>query len=280
MKIVNLDKHQYLTPEAFGNAPTLEGIATSRDGIMQGLAVLCADGNGRGGGDLNVESEVVGSWAGDRIVLVSAGVCQAELSEPGLEDIPLLEQVLKIGVDVSDAVIAAIVEGEGDYSEMKGLPAEQSLRLKYRTLFGAALHLFQANSEGQHRRLRSLPELLELFSCQVEETPKLTVVRMVEGINRIAEAFDQPVRWSLDDTLTVPSRLGSPAYRVTLTSNEGAQWELVLSPFDKELTAAKVFTSLGLQCVLQPYQRRSLLPAAVEQIVMDTLAGVNLKGGA
>ena len=36
---------------------------------MLGLAILLADGNNRGGGDLRSEHPIIGSWAGDRIVI-------------------------------------------------------------------------------------------------------------------------------------------------------------------------------------------------------------------
>jgi hypothetical protein len=74
-KIVNLDKGQYLKPHNFGQGAKLLEFGSSGSGIMLGLAVLLADGNGRGGGDLNDDKlkprlkKLVGSWAGDRIVV-------------------------------------------------------------------------------------------------------------------------------------------------------------------------------------------------------------------
>jgi hypothetical protein len=40
-------------------------------GTMAGLAILLADGNGRGGGDISEDpvSGIIGRWAGDRIVI-------------------------------------------------------------------------------------------------------------------------------------------------------------------------------------------------------------------
>jgi hypothetical protein len=40
-------------------------------GMMSGLAILLADGNGRGGGDIEEDpvTNIVGRWAGDRIVI-------------------------------------------------------------------------------------------------------------------------------------------------------------------------------------------------------------------
>jgi hypothetical protein len=36
---------------------------------MAGLAILLANSNGRGGGDLRSDNPIIGSWAGDRIVI-------------------------------------------------------------------------------------------------------------------------------------------------------------------------------------------------------------------
>lgn len=68
-KIVNLDKKQFLHPHAFGDGLKLLEFGSSGSGTMCGLAILLAHGNNRGGGDLRSENPIVGSWAGDRIVI-------------------------------------------------------------------------------------------------------------------------------------------------------------------------------------------------------------------
>jgi hypothetical protein len=68
-KIVNVKKKQYITPHAFGDGAKLMEFSMSASGVLAGLAILLADGNGRGGGDLNSENPIVGSWAGDNIVI-------------------------------------------------------------------------------------------------------------------------------------------------------------------------------------------------------------------
>ncbi len=68
-KIVNVKKKQYITPYTFGDGAKLMEFSMSANGVLAGLAILLADGNGRGGGDLNSESDIVGSWAGDNIVV-------------------------------------------------------------------------------------------------------------------------------------------------------------------------------------------------------------------
>lgn len=67
---VNLDKRQYIDPHALGDGLKLwEQAASSAGGVASALIVLLAVSNGRGGGDFD-ESEVVGSWGGDRIAIV------------------------------------------------------------------------------------------------------------------------------------------------------------------------------------------------------------------
>ncbi len=68
-RAVNLDKKQYIKPHDFDEGAKLMEFASSACGMLRALAVLLADGNGRGGGDLRSEDAFVGSWAGDRIVI-------------------------------------------------------------------------------------------------------------------------------------------------------------------------------------------------------------------
>jgi hypothetical protein len=67
--VCNLDKQQYLHPHRFDDGLKLLEFGNATCGTMMGLAVLLADGNGRGGGDLRSNHPFVGSWAGDRIVV-------------------------------------------------------------------------------------------------------------------------------------------------------------------------------------------------------------------
>jgi len=68
-KIVNLDKEEYIEPHAFGDGAKLMEFGNSGAGSMLGLAVLLASGNDRGGGDLHSDNSIIGTWAGDRIVV-------------------------------------------------------------------------------------------------------------------------------------------------------------------------------------------------------------------
>lgn len=49
---VNLDRKEYLNPHAFGDGAKLLEFGSDSYGMMTALAMLLADGNGRGGGDI------------------------------------------------------------------------------------------------------------------------------------------------------------------------------------------------------------------------------------
>jgi hypothetical protein len=68
-KIVNLDKKEYIRPWDCGDGAKLMEFGLSAQGAMSCLAILLADGNNRGGGDLRSDNLIIGSWAGDRIVV-------------------------------------------------------------------------------------------------------------------------------------------------------------------------------------------------------------------
>jgi hypothetical protein len=68
-KVVNTTKGEFLNPHAFGSGLKLMEFTSDGMSVMQGLGVLLADGNGRGGGDLNSDSPLIGSWAGDKVII-------------------------------------------------------------------------------------------------------------------------------------------------------------------------------------------------------------------
>ena len=47
----------------------ISGSLCSANGTLTALAILLANGNNRGGGDLHSDHPIIGSWAGDRIVI-------------------------------------------------------------------------------------------------------------------------------------------------------------------------------------------------------------------
>lgn len=68
---VNVDKGEYLNPHDFGAGLKLMEFAYPKypSMLLSALAVLLADGNGRGGGDLRSDDPLIGSWAGNRIIV-------------------------------------------------------------------------------------------------------------------------------------------------------------------------------------------------------------------
>ena len=68
-KVVNTTKGQYLDPHTFGSGAKLMEFSSDGMSIMQGLAILLADGNNRGGGDLYSDNPLIGSWAGDSVIV-------------------------------------------------------------------------------------------------------------------------------------------------------------------------------------------------------------------
>jgi hypothetical protein len=68
--VVNLTKKQYISPHDFGDDAKLQDFGLSSHGTMSALAVLLASSNGRGGGDLDSNLPIIGSWAGDQIAIV------------------------------------------------------------------------------------------------------------------------------------------------------------------------------------------------------------------
>jgi len=67
--IVNVDKKEFIHPHKFGDGLKLLEFGCSSNGTLTGLTILLADGNNRGGGDLRSDNPIIGSWAGDRIVI-------------------------------------------------------------------------------------------------------------------------------------------------------------------------------------------------------------------
>ena len=141
-KIVNLDKGQYLHPHALGDGLKLLEFACSAPGTMTALAILLADSNGRGGGDLMGPYDpktgrtldvpdpygLIGSWAGDRIVVTGDygdhgklyGVCPDD--DPPRDDRGrewnMYHYASEVFCDISEAVKELICQDSYVKSEM------------------------------------------------------------------------------------------------------------------------------------------------------------------
>ena len=116
-KIVNIKKKQYITPHTFGDGSKLMEFSMSANGVLAGLAILLADGNGRGGGDLHSENDIVGSWAGDNIVVAGDYADAGKfVKEP---DQTLYEVASNEGEDISLKVLDALFDDSYYFSEFR-----------------------------------------------------------------------------------------------------------------------------------------------------------------
>jgi len=78
--VVNLTKKQFLHAHKFNEGIKLMEFGCNSKGLMTALAVLLSNSTGRGGGDFHGDHPLVGSWAGDSIVIAGD---YAELGDSG-----------------------------------------------------------------------------------------------------------------------------------------------------------------------------------------------------
>ena len=116
-KIVNVKKKQYITPHTFGDGAKLMEFSMSANGVLAGLAILLADGNGRGGGDLNSENEIVGSWAGDNIVVAGDYADDGKFVKDA--DQNLYHVAVSEGEDISVKVLDALCDDRYYFEEFR-----------------------------------------------------------------------------------------------------------------------------------------------------------------
>jgi len=123
-KIVNIKKKQYITPHTFGDGAKLMEFSMSANGVLAGLAILLADGNGRGGGDLHSENDIVGSWAGDNIVVAGDYADDGKFVKEA--DRNLYNVASNEGEDISVKVLDALFDDKYFFSEFRKNRAEWS----------------------------------------------------------------------------------------------------------------------------------------------------------
>ena len=135
-KIINITKKEYLTPWRFDDGAKLVEFGNSGKGTMLALAALLSNGNGRGGGDIQSANSLIGSWAGDKIVIggdyADADFLTKEQKKvvkkvSGSGDINLYNalEIEELGfIDISDKIIEVFKEAgesirERDYKNIK-----------------------------------------------------------------------------------------------------------------------------------------------------------------
>lgn len=109
-KIVNVKKREYLNPHMFNDGLKLMEFGMSGGGTMTALAVLLADGNGRGGGDIDSDNPIVGSWAGDPIVIAGDYGDDGKFLPTDKADKNLYTVSEDEGTDISAKVLDALME--------------------------------------------------------------------------------------------------------------------------------------------------------------------------
>jgi hypothetical protein len=104
-KVYNVDKKEYIEPHGINNGMKLVEQIAGEHTTSTALFLLLANSNGRGGGDIHTEHNLIGSWSGDRIVI------QGDYAEEGdrgfIKDI---ESFKDISAGVNDML--TIIGGE------------------------------------------------------------------------------------------------------------------------------------------------------------------------
>ena len=140
--VVNTIKKQFIYPHAFGDGLKLLEFGCSSNGTMTALAVLLANSNGRGGGDLRSDNEIVGSWANNRIVIVGdyaderLHIPQKDLDawrreaardpKADYKDPNLYHLASEVYEDISGKVIRALVDDEYILETLAGVAVYRS----------------------------------------------------------------------------------------------------------------------------------------------------------
>ena len=68
--VVNLDKKEFIHPHSFNDGLKLLEFGCSRNGTLTALTLLLRKSSDGGGGDIEEQTPIVGSWAGDRIAII------------------------------------------------------------------------------------------------------------------------------------------------------------------------------------------------------------------
>lgn len=283
---VNFDRKEYLRPQAFGEHADLKTVLSSYDGVLTGLAVLLADGNGRGGGDLRSDHPIIGTWAGERIALVDDQVLDAALSEVGLQDVPLQAQALRLGRDVSDLVVAAVVDGEGAYSRLSALNPRLLLSLPHqRSLPQAAAARLSRTQERETLPLKTLDDLFGVLGVSPGLSPSRAQRQLQAGLLLSAQALGRDERYRVLSLQMAwphgePWAINAPCEITVQLQDEhsgAAPWEFSFLLGEAGLSATAFFDSVFPGLVWERSQAQE--PVSGSPFVAKLLQQVqNLKG--
>ena len=111
--ICNLDKKEYLHPHRFDEGmKAREWMWSGR--VPRALSILLIDGDGRGGGDVRLQNtDIIGRWAGDRIVISGDYSDEGKFLQGNSE-----EELLEPNAAGAQNVFAYAGDNYNDISEM------------------------------------------------------------------------------------------------------------------------------------------------------------------
>lgn len=210
--LVNFDLMEYIRPEAFGEHDDLESIACSQEGVLTALIVLLSDGNGRGGGDLHAESHMIGKWAGCRIGIIDDQVTDPELSGPGMADVPLYEQLTKLGTDVSLSTLVAINDGERDYWAPGKFDVEHPLSLIEQRALSVEGRELLLSEKGRNKPIESLEQFFGILGGAPGLTAYTGKPRIQACLDKMALALKSDFKWQVSE---LQYERGTKSMRVT-----------------------------------------------------------------
>ena len=95
-KVYNIDKKEYIEPHNINNGLKLVEQFGGEHTTATAIFLLIANSNGRGGGDVE-DHELIGSWAGDRLVI------QGDYAEEG-DKAFISDWEIEGYLDISEAV--------------------------------------------------------------------------------------------------------------------------------------------------------------------------------
>lgn len=120
--VVSIDSEQYLHPYNFGSGLKLMEFGNDGQSVLTALAVLLADNNS-GGGSLHSDDPIIGSWAGDRIVVAGDYGVPASTYD-GIDapaDTTLFKHAESAFENISDTLIRVIRDAEGEWHDYNDL---------------------------------------------------------------------------------------------------------------------------------------------------------------
>ena len=109
-KVVNVKKREYINPHMFNDGMKLMEFGMRAGGTLTALAVLLSNGNGRGGGDLDSSNDIIGSWAGDQIVVAGDYGDDGKFLPADKQETNLYCVAGDEGTDISAKVLDALME--------------------------------------------------------------------------------------------------------------------------------------------------------------------------